>query len=681
MSGNSQFGDQQSGFWLVVADQSGEELWQRVYGDERFTGIGNRAHSLIQDDDSGFLLGGVVHTEQGGNWFSVLRTDAEGERLWWRIYGEPDWAGDCRAVIELKSGEFVAVGRNGMFQAYVVMLNGDGDILWERFYDGGDWFFAIREVAGGLLMAGRDINDDGWLLKTNFEGEILWSRSHGSGMLRSLISCREGGFAASGHRIVRGGDWLLLRTDEEGNELWSETFDFGGNEYSHCLTQMWDNGFTVVGQDRNGQHSPIIRTDSAGNEQWRRIDGNEQARIILGYQSITLAPEGAAVVAGTGWPQGETIDGVLLKVILERSPPLIVFHSPEDLEATVLQGDTVEFTVRAEDMQDDSLSYFWTLDEDTASTDTTTTIIFEELEDHFVECIVSDGELVDSLSWLISVEEFFIRCFEPDSLELIIQRGTEVDFGIEVAAIEEIEVDNIWNLTHRDQRQEEIGSEDTVTVTFDQSGRHHLQALVTHEDESDEVTWTINVRSAIWSWWPSEFELTAYVDSTLEFSITPFDEESDSLEYTWLLNDEELDADTSCIELSFPEVNLYEVTSIVHDGNEADTIRWTVDVEEWSFTTDLTDLADLTRIPVLYPASPNPFNSSVKLSMYVPREKQMLLRIYDVNGREVARLVDGNLASGSHTFVWNAEEFAAGIYFAMMQTRDFTEMRKIVLIK
>ncbi len=682
MSGSSYFGNQQTGFWLLVADQNGDELWQRIYSEERYTGVNNRAMSLIQDDEGGFVLGGKIHDEQD-YWFSVLRTDAEGERLWWRNYGVPGWAGECEAVIELKAGEFVAVGRNGDFQAYAVMLNGDGDLLWGNFYDEGMWFHAVREVAGGLLMSGYDINRDAWLFKTNFEGEFIWSRSFERGQLISLISCRDGGFAASGSRSGENGGWLLLRTDDNGNELWSRTFDFGGRESSSCLVQMWDNGFTMVGNAIDASGSAIIRTDAAGNEQWRRIDRFERERLINGFKSVTLAREGAAVVAGAGILQDDdrSSDGVLIKVALMVSPPSIVFFSPDEPELTVLQGDSIRFIVQAEDMQDDSLSYYWTLNEDTVAIDTSTTIIFEELADHIIECFVADGEFADSVQWIVHVEEFFIRSFEPESLELIIQRGTEIDFRIDVAALEEIETENSWNLTYRDQRQEEIGNEDAVSITFDQSGRHQLQAHISHEDESDEVTWTINVRSAIWSWWPSEPELTAYVDSTLEFIITPFNEESDSLAYVWLLDDEQLESDSTTVSVTFPQTGHFEITSIVHDGNEADTIRWAVDVEEWSFTTDETDLTDFPTSPVLYPACPNPFNSSVKLSMYLPQEENVLLSIFDINGREVVRLIHGDVSKGNQTFVWNANNFPAGVYVVRMEVGNMSEMRKIVLVR
>ena len=83
----------------------------------------------------------------------------------------------------------------------------------------------------------------------------------------------------------------------------------------------------------------------------------------------------------------------------------------------------------------------------------------------------------------------------------------------------------------------------------------------------------------------------------------------------------------------------------------------------------------------LLSAFPNPFNSSVKLSMYLPKADHVSLSIFDINGREVWRLVDGNVGAGSQTFVWNASDFPAGVYVVRMEAGSVREMRKVVLVR
>ncbi|MBT3233468.1 MAG: T9SS type A sorting domain-containing protein [Calditrichaeota bacterium] len=83
----------------------------------------------------------------------------------------------------------------------------------------------------------------------------------------------------------------------------------------------------------------------------------------------------------------------------------------------------------------------------------------------------------------------------------------------------------------------------------------------------------------------------------------------------------------------------------------------------------------------LYEPYPNPFNSSVKLSMYIPKADHVLLSVFDINGREVSRLVDGKISAGSKKFVWNASDFPTGVYVARMIAGDLSEKRKMVLVR
>lgn len=403
MTGESRINGQQNGYWLVVTGADGDEIWQRTYIDERFPGRNNRSYSLIQADDGGFLLGGSVRDNNGHYNFSLLRVDAEGERLWWRTYGEAH-SSECYAVIELKSGEFIAAGRAPNPEAYAVMVNGDGNVLWENNYPGAT-MRAIRETQGGLLFAGSQTENhvsSRWIIKTDFDGEIIWSRVYGEGTLHSLVSCQEGGFAAAG--IDVGGedvDWFLLRINDEGEQLWTRTYDFGVDDRAACLVRMADGGFALVGKIGPGQRgSSILRTDSAGNEQWRRTDNNnEGGGNVDRYDSAVLGRDNLLMVAGTAHRGDERrTDGVLIKIVPDRSPPTIWSYIPEELEFTELLDDSVFFAIlEAEDAQNDSLLYYWTSNADNVGTDTSTTITFEELGDHFVECFVSDGDQADSV--------------------------------------------------------------------------------------------------------------------------------------------------------------------------------------------------------------------------------------------------------------------------------------------
>lgn len=78
---------------------------------------------------------------------------------------------------------------------------------------------------------------------------------------------------------------------------------------------------------------------------------------------------------------------------------------------------------------------------------------------------------------------------------------------------------------------------------------------------------------------------------------------------------------------------------------------------------------------------PNPFNPTTKIKFEVSKLSKVKLIIYDVLGREIATLVNEQLKPGFYEIEWNGTKYASGIYFYKLITKDFTETKKMVLIK
>ena len=83
----------------------------------------------------------------------------------------------------------------------------------------------------------------------------------------------------------------------------------------------------------------------------------------------------------------------------------------------------------------------------------------------------------------------------------------------------------------------------------------------------------------------------------------------------------------------------------------------------------------------LYQNYPNPFNPSTTISFSLPQHEHVTLQMFDVNGREVARLVDGNLAAGNHAATFAPRVVTSGLYFYKLTTGKFSQTRKAVLMK
>jgi hypothetical protein len=78
---------------------------------------------------------------------------------------------------------------------------------------------------------------------------------------------------------------------------------------------------------------------------------------------------------------------------------------------------------------------------------------------------------------------------------------------------------------------------------------------------------------------------------------------------------------------------------------------------------------------------PNPFNPTTTINYQIPTSGLVSIKVYDMLGREVATLVNEVKTEGIHTIQWNASGFSSGTYFYRIQTENFSEIKKMTLIK
>ena len=78
---------------------------------------------------------------------------------------------------------------------------------------------------------------------------------------------------------------------------------------------------------------------------------------------------------------------------------------------------------------------------------------------------------------------------------------------------------------------------------------------------------------------------------------------------------------------------------------------------------------------------PNPFNPTTKIRFDLPKSTKAKLIIYDILGREVAILVNEKLNAGSNEISWHASAYPSGVYFYRLITKDFSQTRRMILIK
>lgn len=83
----------------------------------------------------------------------------------------------------------------------------------------------------------------------------------------------------------------------------------------------------------------------------------------------------------------------------------------------------------------------------------------------------------------------------------------------------------------------------------------------------------------------------------------------------------------------------------------------------------------------LYQNYPNPFNSTTNIRFNIKESGFVIIKIYDIYGKEVSNLISKNMNPGIYEIRYNNDKIANGVYFCKMITKTFSEIRKMIIIK
>jgi hypothetical protein len=89
-------------------------------------------------------------------------------------------------------------------------------------------------------------------------------------------------------------------------------------------------------------------------------------------------------------------------------------------------------------------------------------------------------------------------------------------------------------------------------------------------------------------------------------------------------------------------------------------------------------------IPIEYSLSqnyPNPFNPTTKINFSIPKQGNVSLKISDVLGKEVMTLINETKTAGNYEVVFDGRNLASGAYFFRIESGDFADIKRMVLIK
>lgn len=264
---------------------------------------------------------------------TIARYTAEGQLVWQRIFGSPDFD-TATAVDSDASGNVVVSGRTdgslfgthaGGQDSFVVKYDVDGNLLWAKQFGsaGGDFVWDISlDGSGNVFVVGFTSGDlegtshglnDAFVRKYDPNGNHLWTRQFGTTNLdygHGLATDAQGNVYVVGRTAdslfgqTYGGweDAFLVKFDADGNELWGRLFGSAESDSARSVVLDAMGGVLVAGetgglgfQQDHLQQIMLAKFDTDGTFQWQTELGSSEKEWI---QGMKLAPDGTLLVCG-----------------------------------------------------------------------------------------------------------------------------------------------------------------------------------------------------------------------------------------------------------------------------------------------------------------------------------------------------------------------------------------------
>jgi len=312
--------------YLVRVDASGNTLWSRTYGGDGW----DYGYCVEQTADNGYIVTGCTYLFDVGRYdVYLLKTDAQGNDEWSKTYGsqgcDHGYSGH-----QTSDGGYIIAGCKHLSEAghehiYLLKTDPEGDTIWTRTL-GGDVCahgYAVEQTTdGGYIVAGSyDVTPDVYLVRTDCEGDAIWARTYGGAHSDCGYSVRQssdGGYVVVGSTDSFGAgteDVYLIRTDPDGNTLWTRTYGGAGSDYGYSVEETSDGGYIIAGSyDSSGAVDYdvyLIKTDARGDTLWTRTYGGPG--LDDGY-AVQQTSDGGYIIAGCTGSFGEGYSVWLIKL-------------------------------------------------------------------------------------------------------------------------------------------------------------------------------------------------------------------------------------------------------------------------------------------------------------------------------------------------------------------------------
>ena len=365
--------------WFLKVDADGNEEWSS-------TALPNpnlwpRCYTVEQTSDGGYITAGCHESGAWGYDRCIWKVDQNGETEFCKIYDDPEM-GYHLCIQETSDGGFIVSGEidlNDSFNDWDVLLmktDSTGEVEWQKIFrygEFGDNAYAVRQTPdGGYILSGRKGNSateaDFLVIKTDSEGNIEWNKTYGGdkweqSQSKDILFTGDGGyiFLAATKSFGAGKlDLWLMKTDSNGNMLWNKTFGGVNNDFSGGIDFTDDGGIIIAGTLSANSNSPprgeglVIKTDANGITEWQTEFGDESEDQL---QDVCSTSDGGYIFAGVRTTTEGDNDGWLIK--------LKAFDNNQPSKPTISgrhkgkPGTEYTFTASSSDPDGQQIFYMW----------------------------------------------------------------------------------------------------------------------------------------------------------------------------------------------------------------------------------------------------------------------------------------------------------------------------------
>lgn len=595
----------------------------------------------------------------------------------------------ANCIIQTTDGGFAIAGYTFSYAAgyedmYLVKMNSSGTIQWTKTIGGSNVEIArsiIQTTDGGFAIAGDTYNygtttADWFIVRIDSGGTIQWVRSINRAAYDyacSIIQTTDGGFAIGGMSATGGvfsGDMYVVKLNSAGTYQWSRTYGGSHDEVAYSIIRTSDGGLAFAGYSNSfGPYNlfNFIKTDSLGNIQWNRLIGESGTGSHV-YSLIQLS-DGSYVLAGEITPTGTgNYDMYVVKlnssgtILWTRTVAGTGYDMANSIAQTtdggfVLGGYTNSYGAGGNDM--------------------------------FIVKLNSSG----SQQWSKTVGG------TGDEQALSLVKTTDGGF---IAAGYTSSFGN--------------GGKDIFVVKFDATGSTCGNTTTPSSSSGTSGTATnptftvITENPTITT--PTPVLGTGGILTTICGNLPPLApslfsppngsyNQLSTVRFMWnksfgtLTYRLQLAQDSMFTILTVNDSTLSDSTIVVTNLTVNRYYWWRVNAKNtsgtspysavWKFGTFLVGLQQIgTDIPKEFSLKdnfPNPFNPVTKIRFDVPKTSIVIIKVFDILGKEIASLVNQQLQPGTYEAEWDATDYPSGVYFYKMTAGEFVKTKKMILIK